>query len=1040
VTNVATANGIGPDGNAITPQTDTATSTGPVVTPTLGLDKIANPSPFGAVGSAVTFVFEVTNTSIYTISDISVTDELPNGGGTYSCSIGTLSPGETSGACSVAVTVTQDDVDAGEIVNTASVVGTAPGNIPVNSSDTVTVQGPEQISSVELTKLAEVPATTVGSVVSYTFSLENTGNISLSNVGVSDEITRNDGTPLDLTTLVALVVSDGFARGDGDTDGALDPGEIWVFEATYKITQDDINAGGFPNSATVLASPPAGGFVYDDSDDGNDSDGNSSDDLTVVSITTNPVLDVEKVITQSGSSVGDEVIFEIRAANRGNVDIFNVSVSDTLTRADGTDISGQITGPTRTPNTLDNGDIILGPGETWTWSVSYTLTQEDINAASISNTATVSGENVDGIEVADMSNNGDDSDGNTTNDPTVLTFTPEPGLDVTKVVESVGTQAGENVVFTVAAKNIGNVTLANFVLDDTMTNDDGTALSGYDVQVSGLTDGELAPNETATYTITYQLTQADVDSGRVINTATVNSTAPTGGPVSDVSDNDDDSDGNTTDDPTVAIIVQTPSAAATKVADTPTRLYADSYEVTFSMSLANTGNVTLTDLVIEDNLAPFVAPATLVEVDTPVVSGFDIGTANAGYNGVSDIQLLADGAVLAPGKTGEIMLTVRYDATTGSPAGTNTVSAASPELVVPEDAVAGVLASNAPDVFASKTATPTNAKLGDTITYSLRFENMLDTIEAGVSFVDTLPAGIVYTPGTATVTGGPANDPVVAGRTLTWGPDDMDPGQVVEITYQTRLISGSAGEYVNTAIAVGADGQVLSNVASATVTRRAEAVFDCTDIIGKVFDDYNMNGVQDGVVEDRGITDQNYRRKLYEAEVGAVGAEPGIPNVRLATPNGTLITTDEFGRYSVPCAALPADIGSNFFLKLDTRTLPTGYFVTTENPRVVRTTRGTISHMNFGATLGNLVEIDLLASAFAQSGDMPTKSLTDYVAQLVAQIRSVPSVVRLTYYRAGEDDGVANARLDELEALIRRLWDAQGRYRLTIERIVRRVQ
>ena len=55
----------------------------------------------------------------------------------------------------------------------------------------------------------------------------------------------------------------------------------------------------------------------------------------------------------------------------------------------------------------------------------------------------------------------------------------------------------------------------------------------------------------------------------------------------------------------------------------------------------------------------------------------------------------------------------------------------------------------------------------------------------------------------------------------------------------------------------------------------------------------------------------------------ALEPEKGLPGVRLATVNGELITTE--GRYSVPCAMIPdAAIGSNFILKLDTRTLPTG--------------------------------------------------------------------------------------------------------------------
>jgi large repetitive protein len=101
-------------------------------------------------------------------------------------------------------------------------------------------------------------------------------------------------------------------------------------------------------------------------------------------------------------------------------------------------------------------------------------------------------------------------------------------------------------------------------------------------------------------------------------------------------------------------------------------------------------------------------------------------------------------------------------------------------------------------------------------------------------------------------------------------------------------------------------------------------VFDCSELLGKVFEDADRDGYQD----------EN---------------EPGVPGVRLVTVNGQLITTDAFGRYHIACAAVPdARIGSNFVLKLDSRTLPLGWDVTTDNPRSIRLTRGKFGELNFG--------------------------------------------------------------------------------------------
>ena len=83
------------------------------------------------------------------------------------------------------------------------------------------------------------------------------------------------------------------------------------------------------------------------------------------------------------------------------------------------------------------------------------------------------------------------------------------------------------------------------------------------------------------------------------------------------------------------------------------------------------------------------------------------------------------------------------------------------------------------------------------------------------------------------------------------------------------------------------------------------------------------------------------------------------------TARGLIATTDEHGRFHITCAAVPdEDRGSNFILKLDDRTLPTGYRVTTENPRVQRATRGKMLRFNFGATIHRVVGLDIADGVF----------------------------------------------------------------------------
>ena len=62
--------------------------------------------------------------------------------------------------------------------------------------------------------------------------------------------------------------------------------------------------------------------------------------------------------------------------------------------------------------------------------------------------------------------------------------------------------------------------------------------------------------------------------------------------------------------------------------------------------------------------------------------------------------------------------------------------------------------------------------------------------------------------------------------------------------------------------------------------------------------------------------------------------EVGIPGVRLATVEGLIIETDQYGRYHIP--EVSSSKGKNFIIKVDPTTLPQGFEFTTENPKVIK--------------------------------------------------------------------------------------------------------
>jgi len=259
--------------------------------------------------------------------------------------------------------------------------------------------------------------------------------------------------------------------------------------------------------------------------------------------------------------------------------------------------------------------------------------------------------------------------------------------------------------------------------------------------------------------------------------------------------------------------------------------------------------------------------------------------------------------------------------------------------------------------------------------------------------------------------GSPA-EPLINGRELVWDGLELQFNQ--KYTIQLLLVVGSGvseGEFVNRALVVNpATGASISEEATATVRVIPDPDFDCTDVIGKVFDDDNLNGQQDA-------------------------GEQGIFGVRLVTARGLISTSDEHGRFHITCAAVPdEDRGSNFILKLDERSLPTGYRLTTENPRVQRATRGKMLRFNFGATIHRVVRIDIADGVFEPDTIELRPQWLPKIDQLLEELKKKPSVLRLSYLGDVEGKGLVQDRLEALKKEISRQWKkSDGGYQLVIE-------
>lgn len=313
-----------------------------------------------------------------------------------------------------------------------------------------------------------------------------------------------------------------------------------------------------------------------------------------------------------------------------------------------------------------------------------------------------------------------------------------------------------------------------------------------------------------------------------------------------------------------------------------------------------------------------------------------------------------------------------------------------------------IIAPATSGIFVSKTAAQQNVVRGDQVVYNVAISNSGSFDYQFLSFRDVLPAGLTYIPGSARWNGSPLNVER-EGSILRFEGQTLSIGGDAALSYAVRVgANAQIGDKQNEIYAVTQNGQRISTISRARITVRPEPIFDCSEVIGRVFLDVNRNGRQDD-------------------------GETGVGAARVVTTRGTLITADEFGRFSIPCAELPdAETGTNFILKLDTRSLPIGYFETTENPRVVRLTAGRATQINFGVAAARDVRIDLDENAYTNGTAEPNADLRAGLEQLARVLGEEPSVLRLSYFSNGEAQALIAARLQNVEILLQSIMTNNG--------------
>ena len=391
----------------------------------------------------------------------------------------------------------------------------------------------------------------LGDKIKYTITATNTGD-------VSGKTTIEDTVPVGTELIESSVTDNGKITTTTDNRKQIswnvELGANESIERTFIVEVKDIS-GKIENVATVGGVPT-------------NPDKKDTADIKVVKEVTDIKRNQESLGKDVKVQAGDVIEYKIKVTNTGSLDLTNVVLDEKLV---GININAK---------DLKIGD--LKAGDSKEISATYTVTYEkDIkgkadengNPLPIINEVFVKGESVP--------TKPDQKSEEVSDDSKVETPVEEaPSYDISKIADKEKvTTAGEEITYTITVTNTGNTILKDLTVRDDML--------GIDKVIS-----EIKINGTNVISAQYTVTQDDIDKGGVIKN------------IVTVGDKETERDVN---------VEQNPGYTAVKTADKE-KVTTAGEEIIYTITVTNTGNTTLKDIAVKDDMAGINTKIDTIEV------------------------------------------------------------------------------------------------------------------------------------------------------------------------------------------------------------------------------------------------------------------------------------------------------------------------------------------------------------------------------------------------------------------------------------------
>ncbi len=787
------------------------------------------------------------------------------------------------------------------------------------------------------------------------------------------------------------------------TDGRIEPGDQYavLFSATINA-----NIAGAPaeltNTANTGGRAPDATVVTDNSNTGTDNTGAPTGELPgdnpggpgsptpVVPPNGLSQIGLTKGVTAVGPLLPDgsfDVTYRLLVRNTGATtltelrlddslespttlgtafnNVVSVPVVELITNLTGTSIAPisrgiGFTGRAGGTELLTGNNSSLAPNDEYAVTFSVNIDPNATDAPSVlNNIATANGTpESGGTPVTDDSNTSTDAQGNNTGEtPTDNpggpgSFTPvtppqeNPAIGLAKRATIGGLLADGtfDVTFTLVAENTGDVQLSSLTLIDelsaasnlgsafvglrtapsiTLNNNSGNSVepalnpnytgTNTDPAILQGTNGLLVPGDSYEITLTATINaSAPGAPAELTNQGFAGGTSPAGAIPTDASDNGSQTSGPNNEgsdaDPTPIGVPSLTVLVVSKSTATPS-VVAGGF-ASYIVNVTNPGAFEATGVTLSDDLP---GGFSFVNDSAELLrAGVSAAAVTTGLDPV-----VTDIGSLAAGETVSLSYLLRVGAGVVTGEHTNTAAAL----------VFGTIASN------EATASVTLAE--DPLASTTRVLGKVFNDRDGDGWQDAAWATGMR------LSGGPFSDASNKHRKLENLPGRLSDSDIDSAPRQRIAIPKSWGELEKIKLTTK-EGTVLFINKNGAIESKHR---------GQKKRGLTAQDIQVELVSSR-LNARNRQRNDY-LEITNVGInETGIPGVRLATVEGLVIETDQYGRYHIEDINNVAwDIGSNFIVKIDPQSLPQSAEFTTENPRVERLTQGLASNIDFGVRI-----------------------------------------------------------------------------------------